>query len=438
MSFKVLVNKWFFLLGFFLILLALIFLKSVLTKYLSWGFSVSEILPFIFVTIFTLVIVMLSFLLYKKIINPISAFCVFILGYGFSFIKFQNIPYNISLLSNVILIVSIFSFLGGVFLSFYVRLNTPVLSFSFDFRKSFLYTIYLIGIFTFALEVIRWGYIPITQILVRDVYNETNNQLIPILHYFVMLFAIIPSWLYIYYRNRMISRKIFVLLALLAFFVLCNFFSRQLLLTFLITGLFTYIRYNKVSLKMKLLFTLLPVVMFIGIGALRLTTLDIDPLAFLRYFGEIPYETSTIETYMSIYSTRNFYTFESFVQNLQNLDYSSYGMYTFSPILTITLFNRLFGLEIDPVFDSNKGLATYAIEPYMDFGFCGVFIINILYGFVCGIIFKEYQQKKTDALVAWSILLFCILMTVFTNYFNMLYIWMVLFLNKFVISNKFE
>lgn len=435
---KILVNKSFVSLSLLSFVLVGILLLSLSDKYYRWGFINSDIIPFVLSVTVAVGLIILSYVIYCSILNPLSAFSFFIIGYGYSFVKFQYFTYELSLISNVVLISSILSFILGVFISVIIKNTMCPIKLSTKHRKMILLGTIGIGLGTFILEIYKIGYIPIMKIMTEDVYGKANEQLIPILHYFVMLFAIIPAWNYIYYKKGIINKIFLHGIFICATFIMLNFMSRQIILMFLLTFFLTYLHYNKVSRKKMILFVALPLIMFLGIGSLRLLHTEVDALEYLRGYTGVFYETSLVETYMSLYSTRNFYTFDLFVRNMEVCDYSSYGAYTFSPLLTITLMNRILGIEINPMFDSNKALGTYAIEPYMDFGFTGVFLINIGYGLICGIIYKGYLAKKVDSIIPWATLLFCILMMVFTNYFNMFYIWMVIALNKIIVKHDSE
>ena len=69
-------------------------------------------------------------------------------------------------------------------------------------------------------------------------------------------------------------------------------------------------------------------------------------------------------------------------------------------------------------------IATYNSEKYIKEQLCSI------------IIQLGYKQNYLNAIVPWGMIVFCIAMLSFTNYFNMFFTWLVIILNLFLILQR--
>ncbi|WP_300978634.1 hypothetical protein, partial [Flavobacterium sp.] len=140
---------------------------------------------------------------FTNAINPISIFVPFLFLLSYSFIRLsdQQVAYSWKTFS--IINISIFSYLFFASLHYDYK---PIKIFQFNnsLRRKFIFFICIMIYLTFVLECYLFGFVPIFNILNSSLYLETNDKLIPFLHYFIVLNSFIPAWLYIYYKEKII------------------------------------------------------------------------------------------------------------------------------------------------------------------------------------------------------------------------------------------
>lgn len=411
-------------------------------RYTGWAeVEQNHVFAFILLFFIAVTVVYWSYIKEKYVINPYSCYSIFIFFWGFSFLQINSKQVSLDYYSIYLLVLSILFFFIGVFLVDRIQAINFTLRVSKTNRKRIFFFAFFLSVITFLLEVISFGYVPLFRMFVVDIYNETNTKLFPLLHYFVMMSAIFPTWAFLLKKQQMITNKQYNIILLISMFILFNFLSRQLLLMFFFCFLFAYLYYNAISLLKMSLILLLPLIMFLSLGYIRLLTGIGDhtsQLDYLQDYAGTRHEANLLETYGALYASNNFTTFKEFVDKSSEEVYNGYGVYTFRPLITLSLVDKFGFAKINESYNSAKALATYAIEPYLDFSLFGVVICNIFYGFLSGYYYRLYKRKKQTAIVPWSILVFCIIMTPFTNYFNMFFVWLILFLNIAIIPNYNE
>lgn len=421
---------------FIVILLYLFSSYLIFNRYVGWGIEASRIVVFLILFLVSITLVFMSFKMTKDLFNPYAAYSLFVFFLGYSYIPINSKQILLDNYALFLLLLSVGFFILGMLLTIRIRLPLITIKISNYARKKILIVLFAISIIVYLLEIKRFGYIPIFKIFSMDVYKDTMSKSIPILHYFVLLSSIMPAWAFLLFKQNIIKKKLFLWILFISLFMIINFLSRQFLLLIFLTYLFVYLFYNKITLSKVLLLSALPVLIFMLFGALRLVSIvndDRTQKEFLKdYAGSNP-EANILEIYAALYSSNNFSTFQDFVNRSEKENYVSYGVYTFKPLTTITLINRLGGAEINPDFDSEKSLATYAIEPYLDFRLFGIILCNLFYGFLLGYFYKIYKRKNLYAIIPYTVLFYCTLMSPFTNFFNMFFIWMILFLNAALI-----
>lgn len=410
-------------------------------RYLSWGINGSNIITCLIICILSISIIGISLSIYRDILNPLSAYSFFIFFWGFSYLPISDGIIPLNTYYSYLLFLTTSSFIGGVLLGNIVQPFNLTLNLKIENRKRLLYLIVMISCIVFILECFKIGYLPILYISTKDVYGETLKNMIPILHYFVMLVNIIPGWAYLLYREGGIKKRTCIIIILISIFIIINYFSRQLLLLCFLNSWLVYNHFYKLSLKRKLLILSFPIFLFLGIGALRLLTLVKDQQSQKEYLstysGMYYYQANLIETYIALYASKNYTTFSKLVNGSNEQEYIGFGVYTLKPILTLTLLNRIDEkAQINPQFDTEDKIATYAADPYLDFGILGIILYNIFYGFITSIVYHKYKQGDIRNICIWATLLFCLIMNCFINYFNTFFVWLIIFINIFLIPKN--
>jgi oligosaccharide repeat unit polymerase len=368
---------------------------------------------------------------YRNIINPISIFSIFLFLLSFSFIRLAKNQTDYSLCTYFVLNLSIFSYFLGVNINLNFRpIKLPKIN--NKLRKIFLYGFSIFSFLTCILECIRFGFIPIFQLSSIDIYNETNGKLIPFLHYFITLAGFLPTWSYVLFKNKILSKKELFFFLILSLLILINYLSRQLYLMAGFSLFIAYSYYNIVNYKKIILSGLVIISLFFTVGFLRFN--NDSPVSFSEFSraaaGIESEDVNFIESIIVEYSSKRFSVLNDLVVYSNSLNYFGFGIYTFRPILSFFLLEKKGIINRNENLDTEKLVATYTIDPYLDFNFFGVVFLNILYGFLAIRYYKQFHNKYDEAIIKFSIIFFCIIMGVFVNYFNSMLVWLGLLFNK--------
>lgn len=415
-------------------------------NYLYWDRYISMFIPAGNV-LTSLIIINISFILaiasivhYKNLINPISLYATFIFFAGYSYLPIsnkQNFSYN--WVTETILFLTIFCFILGCLLNRRVY-RLKIKNFSRRAVRVVFLLVMLAAIVVFALEIRMIGYVPILSLSSQvDVYGEMNENLIPFAHYLVLFMAMVPAIAYIFYKEEKLSKILFIITCAIGFFIIVNFLSRQIIMLLMLSLFYAYMYFNKISLAKTLYIGLGIVGMFILIGNLRQGSSELvgGINEYLKAFAHIEKDVSLLETYFTLYSSLNFSTFDRFVIDVTYFEKISLGTYSFRPVFSIMFLDRVGIVEYDPRFDGFKRLATYAIDPYLDFNILGVILINLFLGFISMNTFRSYQEKHNpQSIVNWALLSFCIIMSPFTNFYDSFFIWFAVLLNVALTNHK--
>ncbi|RZL62215.1 MAG: hypothetical protein EOO93_09865 [Pedobacter sp.] len=154
---------------------------------------------------------------------------------------------------------------------------------------------------------------------------------------------------------------------------------------------------------------------------------------FLRDYGDITKPTNIIETYLSLYGAVNFTSGNGIVSDALRDDYTSFGLYTARPVLTLLPVDK--NAIYPPLYSSYTKLGTYLVDPFLDFRWVGVICMNFLYGLFAMNSFKHYAAKNGEYyIVEWSLFIFCIFMCAFTNFFHMFFVVFFFIVNRIAIK----
>jgi oligosaccharide repeat unit polymerase len=424
-----------------LIIGALLFFDVYLIfRYLSWGCTWEEVLPFSGFLLIAESITVFSILQFKQIINPFTLYSLFIYIAGFSFLTISDrqIPYDF----NYILIIALsilFFIIGGL-----VAMKTYTFSFkshipplSQRLSLAFLLLVFIAGIGVFILEVGQLGYLPVFNLANAEVYQDINENEVTPLHNFIILNSVLPGMFYILFKRKTIRFWQFLLLTAVCGFIILNFFSRQIIVLFFFSMLIAYSYYKTIPLLKFFSIGIVCTVIFIVLGQLRggsseeSNSMSIND--FLRDYGDITKPTNIIETYLSLYGAVNFSSGNGIVSDALRDDYISYGLYTARPVLTLLPVDK--NVVYPPLYSSYTKLGTYLVDPFLDFRWLGVIGLNFLYGLFAMNSFKNYIAKNGEYyIVEWSLFIFCIFMCAFTNFFHMFFVVFFFIVNRIAIK----
>ncbi|MDQ6529600.1 O-antigen polymerase [Flavobacterium sp. LHD-85] len=404
-------------------------------RYLSIGVDSIQVLYFSVYYCFATFAVILSGWRFKSLINPISIFVPFLYLLSYSFLQLSVDQVNYSSMTFLIINCSIVIYLLFASLNYPYK---PVKIFALDekLKRKLLYFISLMAFLTFIIECIVFGYIPILNITSVDVYGETNEKLVPFLHYFIILNSLLPTWAYVFFKEKIISKKEFRLVLALSIFILLNYLSKQLYLLFGMSLFVSYTYYNDINIK-KILKALGVMFLVFGlVGFLRFDSdLSMSVSEFYRAISGIENEkVSLFEAVFVEYSSKRFSILDDMVNYSDRIAFLGYGMYTFRPFTSFFLLEKTGFIIRIPELNSEQRVGTFLIDPYLDFGLVGVFILNGLYGYLAVRYYNQFRKRYPEAIVKFTIIVFCILMGMFVNYFNSMLIWLGLIINKILVG----
>lgn len=434
--YKNLNNKKYFNLAAF-ITLAIITAILLYTRYVGMGIDPDGVSKFIIVYFIVCLILIGATYYFKNPLNPVNFYSIFILCYGFSFLKLSADSTDLSPTTHLIIILSIIFFILGIVLGNKLKTEQKVL-WNKQSKATIFYITFVCIVLTFILEVKTFGYLPITRIFSFDVYKDTNDKLVSFLHYFIMISAIVPSWAYILYRKEIISKRVLIYFSIGALFILINYLSRQIFFLLLISAFITYSYYYKVSIVKILSALFIVVFVFVFMGNIRIMKSssvlnNYTAEKLIRGLGNIHYNTNILESYVDIYSSQRFDQMNSFVELKKEDGYLGYGIFTLRPLSSILFLDRM-GIVNYGEYKITNDISSYAIDPYLDFGLVGVILLNFLYGFISRLTFVNFIEGNTLYIIPWAMLIFCLIMSPFMNYFNTFIIWFAIFFNRLILK----
>lgn len=416
-------------------ILVLVILLTLLSyRYVSFNLPLDSIVLFYISCLLIFGLIFFSIIYFKSILNPGFFYSFFLLLFSFSLIPFSSFSVEFSKSSILIILLSSISFLIGALTKIKLNIRRLTINMSPRSRLIVFYTLTLLCISAFAYEIYLLKYIPVFSIFKYDVYGDFHKSYTPLLNSFILLSSVIPVWTLILKKQGLINKYFARTIIGIISFILINHFART---TFAILALCLfsyYIYYYSVKVRFFILSVIGFVVLFVFIGYLRMGMVDkIDRgHEIIKNISGVKYETTVLETYFTLYSSVRFYTFDKMVQEKQQEAFYGLGSYTLRPIFNmLPVKSQYFN---DPQFNSLRRLATYAIEPFLDFGIIGVIIINFIYGIISFTIFSNFRERRKSVyIVLLGIILYCFITMPFTNSFNLFFIWITSFFNGLII-----
>lgn len=421
------------------IIAVIVLMYLLANRYMSWGINEYSVLMFASISGFAMVMLINSLIGIgnKVIITPNTVYFLFVFLFGYSFIPLSNANEQIEIDTFIVLFFSVFFFLTGIYIGKGIKLKISPLPIQTNIRILIFRLTFIFSFIVFLLECARVGFIPLFNMFSVNVYEQMSENAIPILHYFVQMVNILPILAYILHKKNLISSNERNIVLAGCAFIMLNSLSRQTwVLTIICFGVY-YMFYYVLSKKKFLIVLFLTLILFLGIGAIRLLTITYDDrsnVEYLKDYSDIDYDANLVEVYLGLYSTNNFTTLKRFVKTADDANYLGLGVYTFKPVFTLLGLSKFDSFDINKDLDSFSALGTYAIEPYLDFGLIGVIFINLFYGIFVSYTYKRYREGKERWIVPWGVMAFCLVMAAFTNFFNTFFVWFVLTLNFLILA----
>jgi oligosaccharide repeat unit polymerase len=381
---------------------------------------------------------------YVLILNPISLFSLFITIIAFSFLRFSSTQSVLGNRTLIVLNIAIIGFLLPFALSkkILLRQSGRTKIGRWWSGRSLHGILFFTSVISFSLTVAFNGSFPFFDSL-RGTDSYSTMRLIPFVHYFVMMSAILPAVALLYYRSREIKRSELFISVVSAVFIMLNIQSRQLLLlTFLVFIYALMFDSERTATDKKNNRTIITfigsfVVLFLLLGEIRVGAADIRE--YMRAAARIDNfpEISLIEMWFNLYGPQNITTLNEFLSVTPERYDFYYGKNLFRPIVSVLFLDRIGYINYPPALDGNINLATYVWEPYQDFGIIGIAIFSLTIGLVSKTVFESYRERRSiGSVVRVGISSFCILMSSFTNYYYTFFVWFILVISFLLPARK--
>ncbi|MCX2432327.1 O-antigen polymerase [Pedobacter sp. GR22-10] len=424
-----------------LIIGALLFIDVyLLARYASWGCSLEELFPFALFLLVAEGLSVFSVIRFGQIINPFTIYSIFVYIAGFSFLMVSDRQMGYEWQFVLVLAFSVAFFIIGGLVSmktFSFSLKNYIPPLSPRLSLAFLLLVFIAGIGVFIMEVGQLGYLPVLNLGNAAVYQDINENDVTPLHNFIVLNSVLPAMFYILYKKKTLRFWQFLALSFVCVFIILNFFSRQIIVLFFFSMLIAYSYYKTIPLLRLFSIGAACIVLFVILGQLRGGSAEDDKEMsvneFLRDYGDITKPTNIIETYLSLYGAVNFSTGSEIVSTALRDDYVSYGAYSARPLITVLPIDK--NAIYPPLYSSYTKIGTYIVDPFLDFRWFGVIALNFLYGFLSMNAFKNYMSKNGEYyIVEWSLFIFCIFMSSFTNFYHMFFVAFFFIVNRIAIK----
>lgn len=379
-------------------------------RYINLGYPKESVQLSVFFYFLAICLVFISGIRYKSIINPLLVYSLFVFFFSYSIIPISNDQKLYSLNTYIVVFISILFYVLPFFLNLKFQ-DFSCFKLTNNARTSLLLILLFCSVVVYGLECLKFGYIPILNFTQQDVYNDSNTKLIPFLHYFIIITAYLPSWAYIFYKENIISKKKMRWIFYISLFVLFNYLSRQIFLLLGLSLFISYNYYNKVNVLRLFQVAFCTVGLFFIFGYIRFSSDVTDSFAeFMRIVADIDNPNILVfESTLVEYSSKRYTALDHVIHNRDEINFYGLGMYTFRPLLSLLFLEKFGVIERIPELDSEILIATYAADPYLDFGFLGVIFLNFLYGCIAVDAYKNYQERKVGYCIVLSIVFFVVL-----------------------------
>lgn len=402
-----------------LIIIAVVYL-TVLGRRLS--VPIWDIYPSALVTIF---IFLMGFSRYKSLINPITLLLPIqsaYVGYNFYISMDQQYLSQTTILCFYLFII--FYVFGAI--SSTKTLNIPIHE-SQNYNRLVIYGVVALATAAAIAQIIVAGGATLLVLVVdqRDAYSE--QTLIPIIHYFVLLSALAPAVLVYLFKKKVINILALAFLFLISSLIILNTVSRQLIILSIICIFLVFSKdSSRKEFQLSIIAIAISTFMFIVLGEYRISaiTSGVTSLEYLKSYSGVTLNTpvNVIEVTFNLYTSMNFSTLDEFVRRTNEL---SYGSYVFRPILDLVYQFTASGVHIASDRDTFSQLATAISDPYLDFGVIGVAFFAYTYGYIGNLLFRTYKASNlVGVTLLWGIFCYVMVMAVFANFFNVLFIWL--------------
>jgi oligosaccharide repeat unit polymerase len=343
--------------------------------------------------------------------------------------KFSGYQHQWSAFSWFVLLSSLISFLLGLFIAYAAKADTKLLpvaeirnkiKFNTNFSRqrlfitiSFLFAAYLISL---ILEFVIEGYIPAFHSrpdMARIEFGIFGIHLIvslmPVILFLIVEYFVLGSES----RKKKYLVTVYFIITFLTYFLLLQRFNYVYWLV--ISFALLYYASKKINLKSTILFSI-GFISFLSI----LTSIRVSQYAtqFFYVISKMKYSSEYASfTGPYMYTVMNL---ENMARAVDKLETHTYSFMTFDWLYALTGLKHwvkdYFNIVPRPFLTSAYNTFPFMWEYFYDFGISGVVGLSLIVGFLIGLIYYYMRSKGTiDGVVYYSICLFFILISFFTN-----------------------
>jgi oligosaccharide repeat unit polymerase len=395
--------------------------------------------------------------LFKKgtdIFAPARIFLlVWTLAIGLAELKLSRFQFEWSSWSWMILLLTLFSFLIGVFVIYVVNSDKKLIPIKItrEYFKSlkidshYLYKsinlLFVLYIISYIASFIIIGYLPIfaSRPEIRSQWGIFGFGLLthlpPTLLYL--------STLFLFFNRNDIEKKIIIIFISVVTFATHLFLLHRFdfFLWIILTIVFLYYASDKIKTRYVLFFIIFVIGLMYGISLFRTSKFIAD---VIYYLGDMKYSVKyAIFTEPYMYFAMNLENFSNGVDKLKVFDY---GVHTFDFLLALTglkypLAEYLKVKEFPHMITNNFNTYTMFYIYYRDFGVVGITLLPFILGSIVSSFY--YSMRKFPSIFSISIyglLLFVILLSFFVNMLAWLHfvfnLVLIAFLTKYLICKN--
>jgi oligosaccharide repeat unit polymerase len=381
---------------------------------------------------FLLFLIIISVNIFQKL-DPFSPAKIFLIIWAVIILivefKFSRLQKDWSLFSWFVLILGLFSFLVGNFISYTLNIGKKLNSVNeirkyistqdrytldrFYYAIVFLFLSYLVS---FIAEVILFGTVPVLSSFpdeARSRFSVFGFALVVGLQPAIMFFCVQYLSLKVTKRKKKFSIYIIFIITLITYFLLLLRLNFFLLIIMVIVFLFyaTYaINWKRVLVGMSL---------FTGL-MIFLQTIRLSKYAaqFFYVVSKMKYSSEYASfTGPYMYISMNL---ENLAHGVNNIKKFTFGLLTFDWIMALTgikhwatvYFNFDYREHVYSIYNTCPFLWDY----YHDFGIVGVTVFPIVLGLIIGQVYYRMREKmEIEWIALYSFFVFMIILSFFTN-----------------------
>lgn len=346
---------------------------------------------------------------------------------GLAELKFSRLQSDWELIDWVMVLLGLFTFLTGIYISYIINLDKPFLSVSkirLKFREleinesRLFYFIIIYFLLCFVSFIVEWqieGYIPLftsrpdSARVMFGVYG---------LHYIVnsinvVLFLIIQYFIFV--KSNYSRKSVLVLIFILSLGNYILFVQRfGLFILFMMAFCLYYYSGKKLRIRTAILFLVVLLGLIIGIQSIRATQLF---STYIYVQSEMKFSPRFLDfTLPYMYLSMNV---ENFVKYYSHVQDHSFGFFTFEYLIEASTIRKWFidYYNFNRIENYIGGYNTYPFfwTYYLDFGVAGLALMPFIIGFIFSEIYYFFHRNPTLVMLALVSIAFAVIMISFNS-----------------------